>query len=75
MNTKLATKADLREVDRAVPQKVDEVYRQLMTHLSSMQKDIGRAATKEEFHVLLATKVSIPHAKYISREISTTKYI
>jgi hypothetical protein len=60
MTDKLAVKADLREVERSVPQKVDEVYRSLMGEVKSLQKDISRAATKEEFHVLLASKVSRP---------------
>lgn len=54
---KIELKADLREVERSVPQKVDEVYRALMGEVSALQKDLHRAATKEEFHVLLASKV------------------
>lgn len=59
MTDKLAVKADLREVERSVPQKVDEVYRLLMGEVKAMQKDLARTATKEEFHVLLASKVDI----------------
>ena len=91
MVDKLAVKADLREVERSVPQKVrgggrggsyyclsawshqivmhlsccvvcnqvDEVYRAVMGEVKGLQKDLARAATKEEFHVLLASKVCI----------------
>ncbi len=38
--------------------KVDEVYRTLMGEVKAMQKDINRSATKEEFQVLLASKVN-----------------
>jgi protein-arginine kinase activator protein McsA len=57
MNQRLAEKADTRDVERSIPQKVDEVYRNILSQMNSLNKDLGRTVTKDEFHQLLAAKV------------------
>jgi hypothetical protein len=59
MNDRLSDKADVRDVERSIPQKVDEVYRNLLSQMNGLHKDLGRAVTKDEFHQLLATKVNL----------------
>lgn len=59
MNDRLSEKADVREVERAIPQKVDEVYRNLLSQMNGLHKDLGRTVTKDEFHQLLASKVCV----------------
>ena len=57
MSDKLAEKANARDVERSVPQKVEEVYRNILSQMNSLHKDLGRTVTKDEFHQFLATKV------------------
>lgn len=57
VNEKLNQKADMKEIERFVPQKVDETYRTLLHQLSSLHKDLGRTVTKDEFHQHLSAKV------------------
>jgi hypothetical protein len=59
MSDRLAEKADTRDVERSIPQKVEEVYRNILSQMNSLHKDLGRTVTKDEFHQFLATKVGI----------------
>jgi hypothetical protein len=58
MTDRLAEKADNREIEKVIPQRVDEVYRTLLTQLNGLHKELGKTITKEEFYGQLATKVS-----------------
>ncbi len=62
MTDRLAEKADNREIEKVIPQRVDEVYRTLLTQLNGLHKELGKTITKEEFYGQLATKVSLRYS-------------
>jgi len=67
---KLAVKADLREVERAIPLKVDEVYRTITQQVNSLHKDVARTATKDEVLTLLASKADGSEVKSLFADVS-----
>jgi hypothetical protein len=54
----LAIKADKRDVETAVPMRMEDLLRTLNGEIKDMKVDLARKATKEEFHVLATEKVS-----------------
>ena len=58
MNEKLSVKAEMKDMEKAAYKSVDAVYKSLNGQMNALQKDLGKAATKEDFHHLLSNKVS-----------------
>lgn len=56
---KIALKADLRELERAVPQRLEDLLRGLNSQIADIKMEVARTATKEEFQVLAMNKVSL----------------
>jgi hypothetical protein len=59
ISEKLSVKAELKDMEKAAYKSIDSVYKSLNSQINSLQKDIGKAATKEDFHHLLSNKVHI----------------
>ena len=59
VNEKLEKKAELKDMEKAAYKSVDAVYKSLSAQISSLQKDLGKAATKEDFHHLMTNKVVV----------------
>ena len=58
---KLALKADHNEVNTCIPQRLEDLYRNMNIKINEMKVDIARCATKDDFQVLANNKVrSIP---------------
>jgi hypothetical protein len=55
---KLETKADVRYVDNALPERLENLYRTMNVKINDMKVDISKAATKDEFLALANQKVS-----------------
>lgn len=56
LKEKLQAKADLKDMEKAAYKTVDSVYKNLSGQINSLQKEMGKAATKEDFHHLLSNK-------------------
>lgn len=54
---KIEMKADIKYVDNALPQRLEDLYRTMNVKLNDMKVDIARSATKEEFQALANQKV------------------
>jgi hypothetical protein len=48
-------------VDRVLPQRIEDIMRTFTVQLADMKIELGRTATKEEFHLLATTKVRWSH--------------
>ena len=57
MTEKLNAKTEFKDMEKAAYKSVDAVYKNLTAQINTMQKDIGKAATKEDFHHILTNKV------------------
>jgi hypothetical protein len=56
---KIELKADIRYVDNALPERLENLYRTMNVKLNDMKVDIAKSATKEEFQALANQKVSM----------------
>ena len=56
---RIELKADIRYVDNALPQRLEDLYRTMNVKLNDMKVDIARSATKEEFQALANQKVTL----------------
>jgi hypothetical protein len=61
MNDKLNAKAEMKDMEKAAYKSIDAVYKNLNGQISSLQKDLRKTATKEDFHHLQSNKVCILH--------------
>lgn len=59
LNEKLHNKASMKDMEKAAFKSVDAVYKEMNGHISSLKKDVSRAATKEDFHHLQTNKVDL----------------
>lgn len=54
---RIELKADIKYVDNALPQRLEDLYRTMNVKLNDMKVDIAKSATKEEFQALASQKV------------------
>ncbi len=54
---KLAAKAETKDIERAVPARMDEILRNFSNQISDLKSDVARTASKEDFHALNTRKV------------------
>lgn len=66
LERKISTKADLRDVELAVPENLEKLYRGLYSSVEDMKLSVVRMATKEE----LANKADINALKDLSASVS-----
>ena len=71
-NRKLELKADIRYVDTSLPERLENLYRNMNIKINEIQADIRKTATKEEFQELANTKVGNKAFYFISP--STTPF-
>jgi hypothetical protein len=57
VNRKLDAKADHREVETVIPQRLEDLYRSIHNTVTDLKLEMARKATKEEFHELATSKV------------------
>jgi glucose-6-phosphate isomerase len=57
MERKLQVKADKREVETVIPQRLEDVYRNLHTKYHDLKTEVTRLATKEELSLVIQSKV------------------
>ena len=57
LDRKMALKADAQVVERVLPARVEEIIRTFNIQLADMKIELGRTASKEEFHRLATQKV------------------
>ncbi len=56
---KLQIKADKREMETVIPQRLEDLYRNLNTKYQEVKIDVAKAATKEELIAVAQSKVCI----------------
>ncbi len=71
VDRKLAIKADRREVETVVPQRMEELYRTLTGKYQDLKVDVARSVTKEEFIAVVQNKVCYLHFLFIVCIINT----
>ena len=55
---KIDLKADIRYVENALPERLENLYRTMNVKINDMKVDLAKTATKEEFQALANQKVS-----------------
>jgi predicted metal-dependent hydrolase len=55
---KLTIKADKREMETVIPQRLEDLYRTLNRKVQDLKVDVARTATKEELIAIAQTKVT-----------------
>jgi uncharacterized coiled-coil protein SlyX len=66
---KLALKADQQILDRVLPQRVEDIIRNFSVQLADVKIELGRTATKEDFHLLATSKVCCGRSLISFREL------
>ena len=54
---KLEQKADHKEVETVIPQRLEDLYRNIHNHVTDLKFEMSKKSTKEEFHELATKKV------------------
>jgi hypothetical protein len=60
VDRKLAVKADRREMEIVLPQRVEDLYRNMVGKYQELKTDMARTVSKEEFVTVVQNKVSLP---------------
>lgn len=59
MDNKLSLKADRRDVETALPQRLEDLYRQIYSKYQDLRAELVRCATKEEVAEVVAAKADV----------------
>lgn len=76
LDNRLVMKADKRDVENALPQRLEDLYRNIYSKVQDMKMEIARCATKEDLVELANTKADHASLRDLSSELSerTTRH-
>lgn len=57
VDRKLAVKADKREMETVIPQRLEDLYRNMNSKYHDLKLDVSKLASKEELNVVAQAKV------------------
>ena len=67
---KLEKKADMQFVERAVPLRLEDLYRSMNGKLNDLKADMAQCATKEDFHALGGSKADGAELRTVAQEVA-----
>lgn len=70
VDRKLAIKADKKDVEICVPQRVEDLYRSLSGTMVDLKSEVARRATKEDFEALSRTKADAEDLRTVSQDLT-----
>jgi hypothetical protein len=63
---RLQTKAERREMETILPQRIEELYRSIYAKYQDLKIEVARCATKENLHEFANAKVSYIHVEQMA---------